>query len=791
MDSGSLIPSNNNGITENRGAFALDYCQPAGQNLNNFLPPQESMLRDYLRVLIKRRWFVLGTMAAVFSVVAVATLRSTRIYDASGSIAINKSDAMAMNFGNSANGAPGYYDTSDVDTEVRVLQSDLLALDVIRRLNLDQLPEFGGKGAKADSALEEANDSLQPDSPQTSPALLTFKSGLNVTLVPNSRIIEIHYRSPNRELAAKIVNALMDSYVEQNFKTKFDSTMQISDWLTKQLVDLQIKVETSEQKLVKYQKDHNILGIDEKQNIVTSKLDELNKSLTAAESERMQKESIYKLVQSSDPATAASTALQILGERAGSNISGLLEKLRSQHADLKIQIALMSTQFGPSFPKVVQLTSQLKEVDDQIKAEMDKILDQVKGDYMASAQHENLLKDAMENQKDEANKLNENAIEYSLLKRDVDTNRTLYEGLLEKLKEAGVSAGLHSNNFRVVDRARPPSSPAEPNIPRNLAFALALGLTSGLGLAFLMEGLDSTVHTPEQAQAVSGLPSLGMIPLGSLGDNLPGAKSTLTTSSSREYVELVTQGRPQSQMAESYRALRTSLLLSSIGAPPKVILVTSALPQEGKTTTSMNTSIVLAQKGGKVLIIDADLRRPSIHKALGMGPRTGLSNVLTGSASLEQAVVQSSILPSLYVLPAGTPPPNPAELLASSQMREILAKLREQYDHIVIDTPPTLSVTDAVIMSTNADTVVLVIRSGQTTKQALRRARDLLMRVNARVAGVLLNAADLKSADYYYYYEYRGEYGNRYYRGDDATTPREDEDTEETQQAASKTAGKA
>ena len=484
MDSGSLIPSNNNGITENRSAFTLDYSQSAGQNLNNFLPAQESMLRDYLRVLIKRRWFVLGTMAAVFSVVAVATLRSTRIYDASGSIAINKTDPMAMNFGNSANGAPGYYDTSDVDTEVRVLQSDLLALDVIKRLSLDQIPEFGGKGAKADSALEETNDSLQPDSPQTSPALLRFRSGLNITLVPNSRIIEIHYRSPNRELAAKIVNTLMESYVEQNFKTKFDSTMQISDWLTKQLVDLQIKVETSEQKLVKYQKEHNILGIDEKQNIVTSKLDELNKSLTAAESERIQKESIYKLVQSSDPATAASTALQILGERAGSNISGLLEKLRSQHADLKIQIALMSTQFGPSYPRVVQLTSQLKEVDNQIKAEMDKIVDQVKGDYMASAQHENLLKDAMDNQKEEANKLNENAIEYSLLKRDVDTNRALYEGLLEKLKEAGVSAGLHSNNFRVVDRARPPSSPAEPNVPRNLAFALALGLTSGLGIGF-------------------------------------------------------------------------------------------------------------------------------------------------------------------------------------------------------------------------------------------------------------------------------------------------------------------
>jgi capsular exopolysaccharide synthesis family protein len=295
---------------------------------------------------------------------------------------------------------------------------------------------------------------------------------------------------------------------------------------------------------------------------------------------------------------------------------------------------------------------------------------------------------------------------------------------------------------------------------------LALGLTTGIGLAFLLEGIDNTVRTPEQAQAISGLPSLGMIPLGSRHSTDSSGRPRLSVASSKEVVELVTQVRPQSQMAESYRALRTSLLLTSLGAPPKVILVTSALPQEGKTTTSINCAIVLAQKGTRVLLIDADLRRPSIHKTLGMGPRTGLSNVLTGNSTLAQAIVRSTILPSLFVLPAGTPPPNPAELLASSNMKDVLAELREQYDHIVVDTPPTLSVTDAVVMSTRADAVVLVIRSGQTTKQALRRSRELLGQVNARVAGVLLNAVDLSSPDYYYYYEYQGKYGHRYYQED-------------------------
>jgi capsular exopolysaccharide synthesis family protein len=337
------------------------------------------------------------------------------------------------------------------------------------------------------------------------------------------------------------------------------------------------------------------------------------------------------------------------------------------------------------------------------------------------------------------------------------------------MKEAGINAGLRSNSFRIVDSARVPTAPSEPNIPRNLSFAFALALTTGVGLAFLLESLDNTVRTTEQAQNISQLPSLGLIPMGTRAEATKGARR-LAIAPSREAVELITQVKPQSQMAEAYRALRTSLLLSSLGAPPKIILITSALPQEGKTTTSINTAIVLAQKGVRVLLIDADMRRPSVHKALDLpAPLKGLSNVLTGTSSIPDAVTIAPQLPNLWVLPAGSPPPNPAELLASANMRTMLSQLREQYDHIVIDTPPTLSVTDAVVLSTRADAVVLVIRSGQTTKTALRRARDLLTQVNARVCGVLLNAVDLASPDYYYYYEYQAKYGGHYYRGEEET----------------------
>jgi capsular exopolysaccharide synthesis family protein len=415
---------------------------------------------------------------------------------------------------------------------------------------------------------------------------------------------------------------------------------------------------------------------------------------------------------------------------------------------------------------------------------MKKIAGKVRGQYTTALQRENMLHDAFEKQKQEANKLNESAIKYNMLKRDADTYRALYEGILQKLKEAGVAAGLKSNNFRIVDRATPPGGPIEPNIPRNLMFAAVLGLASGIGLAFLLEGLDNTVRTTEQAQMLSGLASLGMIPLGTKAVREGSYPKRLTIASSKEAVELVTLSRPQSQMSESYRALRTSLLLSNLGAPPKVIMITSALPQEGKTTTSMNSAVVLAQKGVRVLLIDADLRRPSIHKNLGMGPHTGLSNVLTGSATLEEAITHTSILPNLDVLTAGTPPPNPAELLASTNMRDLLAQLREQYDHIVIDTPPSLSVTDAVVLSPRADAVVLVIRSSQTTKQALRRSRDILTQVNAKVVGVLLNAVDLSSPDYYYYYEYQGKYA-RYYREGGSSEHDEETDVEENTPSSS------
>jgi len=407
----------------------------------------------------------------------------------------------------------------------------------------------------------------------------------------------------------------------------------------------------------------------------------------------------------------------------------------------------------------------LNQVQSSIQTETKRIGGRLDGDYQTAMQREQLLHQALEKQKVEANRLNERAIQYSLLKRDLETNQQLYESILQRMKEAGVSAALKSSNIRVVDPARVPTYPSQPNVPRNLLLGILLGLISGVGLAFGVEMMDNTVRTPEQVQVVSALPSLGIVPM-SIPFNGNGSK--LLKQSSRSRVEIISHSHPKSEIAESYRALRTSILLSALGSPPQVILVTSALPQEGKTTTAVNCSIVLAQQGGRVLLVDGDLRRPSVHHSLGLRAGGGLSTLLTGTNQIEQVLVRAPQVPNLFVLPAGPTPPQPAELLSSDLMKHFIATWRGQFDHIVIDTPPALSVTDAVALSVEADSVILVIRSGATSKEALRRARDLLLRVNAKVTGVVVNAADLRAPDLHHYYYSGGTYASHYY--DDSTT---------------------
>ncbi len=704
-------------------------------------------LWDYWPIVLRHKWMILSAILVSVVLGAIISFSSKPIYEAVGRVVINREGAETAGLKNSdVGGSSDSYDDYMVamDTQTHVLQSDALAKLVIRKLNLDSAPAFAGKGAPTAAAPDAANGQRQIEPHREAGLVAKFHGSLQINSIPRTRLLEIRFSSPDPALAANAVNTLIDSYIEQNYKTRLDATMRTSDWLTQQLSELQMRVEESQEKLVRYQKQHGILGIDEKENIITSKLDELNKELTAAEADRMQKESVYRLAGSGDPDLLTSV-----------DPTSSLGKLRGQEEDLHRQLAQASVHFQPTYPKVEELNKQMAAVQADIQIETARLASKYQKDYLAALERENLLRASLESQKTEENRLNESAIEYSLLKRDVDSNRQLYEGLLQKLKEAGVMSGLRSSNVRIVDPASPPTSPSSPNIPHNLFLSLMVGLAGGLGLAFVLESRDTTVHSLEQVRMITALPSLAVIPMSSRPNRaLPAAKNI-----SRSATAMVSAVRPKSEIAEAYRALRTSILLSKTGKSAKILMVTSALPLEGKTTTSINLAIVLAQHGSRVLLVEGDMRRSGITQILSLKSEIGLSTILSQSTDPNAVILPIADVPNLSVLPAGPVALHPSEMLASSRMRELIRGLEPDYDHIIIDTPPVLSVTDAALLSALADSTLLVIRAGMTSRAALRRVHDVLTHVDARIMGVILNAADFTEPDMY---SYAGRYGSYY-----------------------------
>lgn len=709
---------------------------------------QQKSLSDVWHIILKRRWYIISTVILITTLTTFTSLRATKIYQSVGRIAIFHENSDPLGF----NKTPDYSDDFDygvtLDTEVKILTSDKLAVETAKKIMPDTAPS-----RPATNSLTEAPQV----SPQQRALANRIRGGLSAVVLPRTRIVELRFEDRDPKFAMKAVNAIIDTYIEQNIKTKFEATEHTSSFLSKQLTDMQLKMETAQEKLVRYEKENGIIGIDDKTNIITAKLAQLNAELTAAESERIKKESEYRMAAGNGGSSEVTP---------GSNGVDMLTQLREKEGDLRVRYAELNTQFGPSYPKVAEVRSQLTQIQAQIEEERKHQTSRSFSDYQVALHREQMLRAALNQQKREANDLNEKAIQFGVLKHEAESNRQIYESMLQKLKEAGVSAGLRSSNVRVVDSAQLPSTPIKPNVPRNIWLAFFLSIGTGVVLAFVREGLDNTINTAEQAHAVAGLPSMGIVPFGQMEGEKKRALPLLAAAAvanGRSGLELVSHVRPQSQIAEAYRSIRTSLLLSA-ATPPRVILITSALPQEGKTMTSVNSAIVMAQKGQRVLLIDCDLRRPSVAKSLGVNARAGVSTVLTGRDSLESAIVAHPQVANVFVLPSGPIPPHPAELLASEQMRTLVDQCRERFDHVIIDSPPVLSVTDAVILSSMADSVMLVLRAGKTTKQALRRARELLTYVGAPTAGMILNAVNVGSPEHYYYYY--GRYRSYYASGD-------------------------
>lgn len=721
------------------------------------------------RILKKRKHITLILLGLALGGTIMLALLMPKRYEAVARVDVDLTTIMPTLEDNSAQAVQGTSEdpSTRLTSQVEILKTDAVAWGTIKKLRLDEKPSFTASlfsTFTGNTGVSAPNTDLDNVSPERRHKLLDrFQHRLSVKLVPKTEILEIRFRDRDPVLATRVANEMADDYINLSLRHRYAATMQASTWLTGQLDDLRKNVEETESAYAQYQREKGILlthqavgapGADGRgadiasSNIVLDKLEETNNQLAMAESDRIVKEARLRTAQSHDPELISTM------NPAGTGPTVTLAALRTREAEVKSDLARESSYYKDSYPTIVQLRKQLAEIESASKREVQRIAQVYQADYDSAVANERMLKRSLEQQKQEAFRFNQDAIRLAVLKKDAEASRETYDDVLKKLKIAGVLAGLKATNLTVVDPAAVPAEPAEPRVVLMLAIAFFGGLLGSIGASFAAEALDSTVRTPEDVESLCGMPSLGIVPVSA--GTLPGrARATKQT-----LPEML--GRPQSQSAEAYRCMRTALLLGAPDSPPRILVITSGLPKEGKTTTSVNTAIVMAQKGSHVLLVDGDLRRPTMHQRLGLKMNGGYSAVLAGGDPSEQ-VQQIEGVPSLDILVAGSRPPNPAELLDSSRQRDLLDIWRKQYDHVIIDCAPLLGMADSVILSTMADAVVLVARSGVTRYQTLRRMRDLLASVNARVAGVLVNGVDTNSESHYSYYGYYGKNYNSYY----------------------------
>ena len=705
------------------------------------LSPREPHLYDYLLILRKHQWLILSFLLAVVTFVSIATFRMKPIYVASAKLEIDRESTNILPFP----GADPYDYEVDLDnyieTQSRVLMSETMALQTIRNNNLADNPEFSGGGDSGAIAAGSLKNQKLP------PEIGAFLGSLSVKRIPNTRLVQVTFESSDPQLAAVLLNAHLENYIQQNYSSRYKETTDASQWLQSELDELSVKVRRSEDARIEYERNNQIWAVDDKNNVTTERLSDLNRQLTDAQSDSLKKQALYEFAKAGD-----SDAVPLLRDNS------VLQGLQTKRADLSLQYTDAVNQYGPNFPKVQRLQEQMKAVDEQIVRERKGIIAQLDSDYREAKQHEELLNKALDDQKGEVSVMSGKMIQYNILKREAEANKALYDSLQTKLKEAQISSGLKSSNIRIVDPAMVPSTPSRPAKGRNIALAFLVGLVGGIGLALLREYLDNTVKTPDDIENLVGLPSLAVVPLFVDSDAATRAGYFKTASSNghEKRIELVAQHLPKSQMSEAFRALRTALLLSQANRPPQVILVTSALPREGKTTAAANLAVTLAQLGDKTVLVDGDLRKPGVGRLLNLGTAKypGLSSYLAGVSTLDVVTVPHPVIANLAAIPTGPLPPNPADLLSSHRLVEAIAELRKKFKFVVIDSPPIMAATDAVILSVQTDGVLLVVRSGQTPKEAFTRARELLVSVKAPMLGVVLNAVDSRAPDYYYSYRY-------------------------------------
>jgi len=730
---------------------------------------EERHILDYVRIIYKRRWLAIPVFAAVVVMGVLNAVRETPIYRARTQLVIEKDTPTVATLDQMFQSQDSWFNDAFYQTQYRILQSRSLARRTIDEMNmwsepLGKQPEarmpldplslarLGASkvyhGVKGLAGLEAPPTKTAvrveiPDADETamqSAKIDQFRGGLGIEPVRNSRLVDIVYTSPDPAFAAKAANAVAKAYINQSMEYRFSESKEASDWLSEQLTEQRTALEASEAALQAYRERNGAVSVtDSASNIVVQRLSDLNGALTKAKTERINKEALYNQLKTAEASGKLDTFPAVLS-------NDYVQKLRSDLSDLQRQQAQLAERYGERHAEMIKIRATVETADAKLKVELSKVVESVRNEYQAALSEEQSLQSALNSQKSEALSQNRTGIEFGVLQRDVESNKQIYENLMQRTKETGISGERKSTNIRVIDEAETPKAPISPNVQRSVMMSVIAGLTLAFGLIFFIDYLDSRLKTPQDLKNYLGVPFLGLIPVVPRGK---GASNPLLTDIDAP------------SFSEAFKTVRTNVLFSSAEDGLRTLVVTSAGPGEGKSICSANIAIALAQTGLRVLLVDADMRRPRVHEIFEASEEPGLSNLLTGNSKASE-VIQKSRVPGLWLVSAGHIPPNPAELLSSPRFLDFLGALEDHFDWVVLDTPPVLVVSDSMVVANRATGVVFVVGADQTTRNAARNAVDQLQSANATVIGSVLNKADVHRHSHYYGSYYKKDYAKYY-----------------------------
>ncbi|MDT7602930.1 MAG: polysaccharide biosynthesis transport protein [Acidobacteriota bacterium] len=747
-------------------------------------------LREYLTIVLKRKWLILSLVLVVTTLVTIQMYRTPSVFEAAATIDIEPKRDNPLASGKAGviiNTGRTMTDPTYVNTQLRLLENPALARQVIRTLDLENNPAFfggqaqggllssfrrifsGEKKTPAQQSVElknesvpvvpsneVGNDALSPDElARLEPYEDTLAGGLRVEPIIGTNLVTLHYQHTSPELAQQIVNTLADAFIYNNFDREQGSTAHNMEMLGNRIAELQQAIRKEQEQIVNYAIANNI-PVDEKpgNNLPAVRLATLSNQLLEAENNRKNLEALY-LAALKEPDSNSVPEMQD---------NKRMQELRNKLDDLKQKREEMLVTYTPEWPAVKRLDAQIEPLEALLKKAPSEVLAAMRSRYESAKAKEESLRRSYNQQMGVTTEQNRSNIQLTVYKQELATNQQEYDTLRQRQRDLENSlTGGQQNNITVTNRARVPHEPVGPARTRTIILAFFLSLGIGIGLAFLLDYLDDTLKSVDDVDRYLHLPSLALIPASRAERPRLIGKRPPLPAEGEPSTALALTSDVRSASAEAYRHLRTSLLLSSAGQPPKTILVTSSQPSEGKTTTAVNTAIMLAQTGAQVLIVDCDLRRPRVHTNFGISNARGLTNYLSGERDLDTLVQTYEKLPNLKIMSSGPIPPNPAELLGSTEMRRLLDALSERFTHIVIDSPPAISFTDASILSTLVDGVMLVVHSGRSSRAIVRRAKQQLVDVGANIFGVVLNNVRLDAPDYYYSGYYSSYYAQQDY----------------------------